>query len=128
MGGLNREKIFQLAKGFRGRAKNCIKIARFRVEKALQHSYTGRKLKKRWWRSVWIQRINAGVKEHGFTYTGLITGLKEENINLNRKVLSELAMNEPYSFKALVDQVRFMRGPQPAAPGTALGIITQGSK
>ncbi|GIL81729.1 hypothetical protein Vretimale_1316 [Volvox reticuliferus] len=107
---INRQKIFQLASNFRGRARNCIKLARLQVEKALQHAYVGRKLKKRYWRSVWIQRINAGAREHGVTYTTFITGLKQENVQLNRKVLSELAMNEPYSFKALVDQVRFMRG------------------
>ncbi|GFR53032.1 hypothetical protein Agub_g15724 [Astrephomene gubernaculifera] len=107
---INRQKILQLASGFRGRARNCIKIARMRVEKGLQHAYVGRKLKKRYWRSVWIQRINAGTREHGMSYSGFITGLKEENVQLNRKVLSELAMNEPFSFKALVDQVRFMRG------------------
>ncbi|PNH04902.1 50S ribosomal protein L20 [Tetrabaena socialis] len=107
---INRLKILQLASSFRGRARNCINIARLRVEKALQHAYIGRKLKKRHWRSVWIQRINAGTREHGVTYTSFITGLKAENVQLNRKVLSELAMNEPYSFKALVEQVKFMRG------------------
>ncbi|KAG2424649.1 hypothetical protein HXX76_014373 [Chlamydomonas incerta] len=114
---INRQKILQLASSFRGRARNCIKIARLRVEKALQHAYVGRKLKKRHWRSVWIQRINAASREHGMTYTGLITGLKAENVALNRKVLSELAMSEPFSFKALVEQVRFMRGLPPAGPG-----------
>lgn len=65
MGGLARDKLFQLAKGFRGRAKNCIKIAKIRVERALRHAYVGRKLKKRVWRSTWITRINAGAGEHG---------------------------------------------------------------
>ncbi|KXZ41492.1 hypothetical protein GPECTOR_433g310 [Gonium pectorale] len=106
----NRLKVLQLASEFRGRARNCIRIARRGVEKALQHAYVGRKLKKRHWRSVWIQRINAGTREHGMSYTTFVTGLKEENVQLNRKVLSELAMNEPFSFKALVEQVRFMRG------------------
>ncbi|KAF3796379.1 50S ribosomal protein L20 [Nymphaea thermarum] len=84
---MNKDKIFKLAKGFRGRAKNCIRIARERVEKALQYSYRDRRNKKRDMRSLWIERINAGTRLHG----------------LNRKVLSELSMHEPYSFKALVD-------------------------
>ncbi|PNW88964.1 hypothetical protein CHLRE_01g052350v5 [Chlamydomonas reinhardtii] len=113
---INRQKILQLASSFRGRARTCINIARLRVEKALQHAYVGRKLKKRHWRSVWIQRINAASREHGMSYTGLITGLKAENVALNRKVLSELAMSEPFSFKALVEQVRHMRGLPPAGP------------
>mmetsp|Transcript_22276 Transcript_22276/g.46285 ORF Transcript_22276/g.46285 Transcript_22276/m.46285 type:complete len:124 (+) Transcript_22276:49-420(+) len=112
---IGKEKIFQLAKGFRGRAKNCIKIAGPRVEKALQHAYVGRKLKKRQWRSLWITRINAATKEHMMSYSRFMHGLSVQNINLNRKALSELAMTEPFSFKALVDQVRFMRGKPQAA-------------
>ncbi|KAG1679951.1 hypothetical protein FOA52_007015 [Chlamydomonas sp. UWO 241] len=108
---IGKEKIFQLAKGFRGRAKNCIKIARSRVEKALQHSYVSRKLKKRDWRTLWIARINAGTREHLMSYSRFMHGLATQNVVVNRKVLSELAMTEPFSFKALVDQVRFMRGP-----------------
>lgn len=65
---MNKDKILQLARNFRGRARNCINIARARVEKALQHAYVGRKLKKRYWRSVWIQRINAGTREHGVSH------------------------------------------------------------
>mmetsp|Transcript_13513 Transcript_13513/g.22093 ORF Transcript_13513/g.22093 Transcript_13513/m.22093 type:complete len:110 (-) Transcript_13513:1144-1473(-) len=104
------EKIFQLAKGFRGRAKNTIRTARNRVEKALQYMYRDRKAKKRDFRSAWIQRINAATREHGLLYHEFIHGLKEENITMNRKVLAELAVNEPYSFKALVDQVKRMKG------------------
>mmetsp|Transcript_23366 Transcript_23366/g.51288 ORF Transcript_23366/g.51288 Transcript_23366/m.51288 type:complete len:121 (-) Transcript_23366:937-1299(-) len=107
---LGKDKILHLAKGFRGRAKNCIKIARNRVEKALQHAYRGRKEKKREWRTLWITRIGAATKEHGLSYSRFIAGLTTQNVGLNRKVLSELAMNEPFSFKALVDQVKFMRG------------------
>ncbi|KAG2496505.1 hypothetical protein HYH03_005330 [Edaphochlamys debaryana] len=118
---INRQKILQLASGFRGRTRNCINIARLRVEKALQHAYVGRKLKKRYWRSVWITRINAGSREHGMSYSTLITGLKQENVQLNRKVLSELAMAEPFSFRALVEQVRFMRGGGPPPPGAGAG-------
>mmetsp|Transcript_26825 Transcript_26825/g.79664 ORF Transcript_26825/g.79664 Transcript_26825/m.79664 type:complete len:118 (-) Transcript_26825:645-998(-) len=109
---IGKEKILQLAKGFRGRAKNCIKIARSRVEKALQHAYVGRKLKKREWRTLWIARINAAAREHRMPYAQFMSGLASQNVSLNRKALSELAMTEPFSFKALVDQVRFMRGVQ----------------
>ncbi|GAX84462.1 hypothetical protein CEUSTIGMA_g11882.t1 [Chlamydomonas eustigma] len=113
---IGKEKIFEMAKGFRGRAKNCIKIARSRVEKALQHAYRGRKEKKRDWRSLWISRINAATREHQMSYSRFIQGLYSQNIQMNRKVLSQLAMTEPYSFKALVDQVRFMRGKPQEAP------------
>ncbi|KAL4859047.1 50S ribosomal protein L20 [Chlorella vulgaris] len=120
---MHRDKVFKLAKGFRGRAKNCIRIARERVEKSLQYAFRDRKAtacthapqnlpqtKKRDMRSLWITRITAGSRQYGVKYSQLIHGLKQENIEVNRKVLSELAMNEPYSFKALVDQVRFMHG------------------
>ncbi|KAG6742019.1 hypothetical protein POTOM_055301 [Populus tomentosa] len=126
---MNKKEIFKLAKGFRGRAKNCIRIARERVEKALQYSYRDRRNKKRDMRSLWIQRINAGTRQHGWfalaeilsidegkefnrlcklrfghvNYGNFMHGLMKENIQLNRKVLSEISMHEPYSFKALVD-------------------------
>jgi large subunit ribosomal protein L20 len=103
------KRILQLAKGFRGRAKNCIRIARERVEKSLQYAYRDRKNKKRDMRSLWITRINAGSRQHGIKYSELIRGLGQEQIKVNRKMLSELAVNEPYSFKALVDQVKFMK-------------------
>eukprot|EP00877_Chromochloris_zofingiensis_P014378 jgi/Chrzof1/9194/Cz03g39120.t1 len=108
--GLKPKLVFKLAKGFRGRAKNCGKIARQQVEKALVHAYRGRKEKKREQRSLWVTRVNAGSREHGVTYSSLMHGLEQQNIQLNRKMLSELAMHEPCSFKALVDQVKFMRG------------------
>nr|POE74160.1 50s ribosomal protein l20 [Quercus suber] len=100
---MHKDRILKLAKGFRGRAKNCIRIARERVEKALQYSYRDRRNKKRDMRSLWIQRINAGTRQHGVNYGNFMHGLMKENIQLNRKVLSELSMHEPYSFKALVD-------------------------
>ncbi|KAJ4879382.1 Ribosomal protein L20 [Raphanus sativus] len=103
---MNKKEIFKLAKGFRGRAKNCIRIARERVEKALQYSYRDRRNKKREMRGLWIERINAGSRQHGVNYGNFIHGLMKENIQLNRKVLSELSMHEPYSFKALVDVSR----------------------
>jgi large subunit ribosomal protein L20 len=104
-----KDKILRLAKGFRGRAKNCIRIARERVEKSLQYAYRDRKNKKRDMRRLWITRINAGTRQYGLRYSDLVHGLKEENIQVNRKMLSELAMNEPHSFKALVDQVTYMK-------------------
>lgn len=106
---MKRDKIFALAKGFRGRSKNCIRVAQPRVEKALQYAFRDRRQKKRDMRSLWIQRINAGTKEHGVNYSRFIHGLQQENIQVNRKVLSELAMYEPHSFQALVEQVRFMQ-------------------
>lgn len=107
---MNKEKILKLAKGFRGRAKNCIRIATPKVEKALQYSYRDRKNKKREMRSLWITRINAGTHQFGINYSTFMSGLMQQNIQVNRHILSELAMNEPHSFKALVDQVKFMRG------------------
>lgn len=107
---LARTKVFKLAKGFSGRGKNCFRIARLRVTKALTHAYVSRKLKKRDVRSFWILRINAGTREYGVTYSAFMHSLAQENIRLNRKVLAHLAMHEPFSFKALVDQVKFMRG------------------
>ncbi|CAH1447746.1 unnamed protein product [Lactuca virosa] len=103
---MNKKEVFKLAKGFRGRAKNCIRIARERVEKALQYSYRDRRNKKRDMRSLWIERINAGTRVHGVNYGNFMHGLIKENIQINRKVLSELSMHEPYSFKALVDVSR----------------------
>jgi ribosomal protein L20 len=187
---MNKGKIFKLAKGFRGRAKNCIRIARERVEKALQYSYRDRRNKKRDMRSLWIERINAGTRLHGVcivynwgsfsilgpkslfmvtlkqtilrrhqlcsshasrmgcqsfgifrnlssavpmliivpwlfvqvNYGNFMHGLMKENIQLNRKVLSELSMHEPYSFKALVDVSRNAfpgNRPVPAKEGLA---------
>ncbi|EFJ10624.1 hypothetical protein SELMODRAFT_227421 [Selaginella moellendorffii] len=100
---MHKDTILKLARGFRGRAKNCIRIARERVEKALQYAYRDRRSKKRDMRSLWIMRINAGARIYGLRYSNFMHGLNRENIQLNRKVLSEIAMNEPYSFKCLAD-------------------------
>ncbi|GBF89165.1 50S ribosomal protein L20 [Raphidocelis subcapitata] len=107
---LHRRLVWKVAKGFRGRAGTCIKLARQQAEKALQHAYRGRKEKKREARSLWIQRVNAGSREHGVKYSEFQAGLKQMNVQLNRKVLSEIAATEPFSFQALVEQVKFMRG------------------
>jgi large subunit ribosomal protein L20 len=97
------QRIFQLAKGFRGRSRNCYRIARPRVEKSLQYAYVGRKLKKRDARTLWIQQINAGVRQHGVKYSAFINALHESNIALDRKVLAQLSRTEPVSFKAVAE-------------------------
>ncbi|KAJ7540305.1 hypothetical protein O6H91_10G008100 [Diphasiastrum complanatum] len=100
---MHKDKVLELAKGFRGRAKNCIRIARQRVEKALQYAYRDRRNKKRDMRGLWIQRISAGTRLHGVKYGQFMHGLSRENVQLNRKVLSEIAMHEPYTFRSLVE-------------------------
>jgi large subunit ribosomal protein L20 len=99
-----RKKIFKQAKGFYGRRKNNITSANAAVDRSLQHNYIGRKLKKRNFRALWIQRINAACREHGLTYSRFISGLAKAGIDIDRKVLSDLAIHEPAAFKALVDQ------------------------
>lgn len=100
------KKITDLAKGYRGRRKNTFRIANQAVEKAGQYAYIGRKLKKRQYRALWIQRINAAARLHGLTYSTLINGLNKANIEVDRKMLADLAINEPAAFKALVDQAQ----------------------
>lgn len=90
------KKIIKLAKGFRGRSKNCYSIAANRVEKSLHHARVGRKQKKRNMRKQWIQQVNAGVQQHGLLYSRFIRALQVSDIQLNRKVLAELAVTEPY--------------------------------
>lgn len=92
------------AKGFFGRRKNVWTVAKNAVEKAMQYAYRGRKEKN--FRSLWITRINAGCREHGVSYSKFMGDLKRNNIELNRKVLADLAMNHPEAFKAVVDQVK----------------------
>jgi len=96
------KKILKLAKGYRGRASTCFRIAIEKVEKALRYAYRDRRAKKREFRGLWIQRINAGARAHGLTYSRFIDGLKKANIALDRKVLSDIAIREPASFAALV--------------------------
>lgn len=100
------KEIIKLAKGYRGRSKNCFRIAIQRVEKALQYAYRDRRAKKREMRSLWIVRINAGVRQYGLTYARFMNGLKRLGVELDRKQLSELAATEPKAFKALVDQAK----------------------
>lgn len=99
------KKIIKSAKGFYGRRKNTFRVANQAVEKAGQYAYRDRKVRKRDFKSLWIQRINAGCRLHGLKYSQFINGLKKIKLNLNRKVLSELASNEPKVFKKIVDQI-----------------------
>ncbi|GAB5358838.1 hypothetical protein AAMO2058_000493300 [Amorphochlora amoebiformis] len=106
MSGMKKKLVFKFSKGFRGRAKNCHRVARNRVEKAMQHAYKGRKLKKRDNKKIWIGQINAGSMQYGLAYNQFMHGLGKENIQLNRKMLAELAENEPYSFESLVALIK----------------------
>jgi large subunit ribosomal protein L20 len=103
-------KLWQFVKGFRGRANRCRILAYRGATKALLNAYIGRKHKKRDMRRLWITRIGAGTREYDLSYNNFMHGLSADNIALNRKSLSELAMTEPVSFKALVDRVKQMRG------------------
>ncbi len=99
------KKIIKLAKGYRGRSGNCFRPAIERVEKALQYAYRDRRVKKRNFRALWIQRINAAVREHGLTYSQFIHKAQGLNLGLDRKILAHLAMNEPESFKEIITKV-----------------------
>ena len=101
-----RKRILKQAKGFYGKRKNVYTVAKNVLEKGLTYSYVGRKVKKRDYRRLWIARINAAVREEGITYSEFIHKLHEKNITLDRKVLADLAMNEPESFKSLVASVK----------------------
>lgn len=101
-----RKKILAQAKGFYGKRKNVYTVAKNVLEKGLGYKYVGRKLKKRDYRSLWITRINAGVREEGMSYSVFMHKLSEKGIELNRKVLADLAMNEPEAFKNLIAQVK----------------------
>ena len=100
------KKVTDAAKGYYGRRKNTYRAAVQAVEKAGQYAYRDRRTKKRNFRSLWIQRINAGVREHGLTYSRFMCGLKAAGIEIDRKVLSDIAIREPEAFKALVDQAQ----------------------
>ena len=100
-----KKKVFKLAKGYFGRRKNVWTVTKNAVEKALQYSYIHRKTKKREIRSLWIQRINAAVREGGISYSDFMDKLKKSNIALNRKVLADIAMNDPESFKKIIKTI-----------------------
>jgi len=99
-------KVIKAAKGARGRSKNTFRAAIQRVEKNLQYAYRDRRTRKRDFRRLWIQRINAATRLHGMTYAVFINGMKRAGIDLDRKVLSELAISEPAAFKSLVEQAQ----------------------
>jgi len=101
-----RKKILKQAKGYYGKRKNVYTVAKNLVEKGMTYSYVGRKLKKREYRQLWIVRINAAVREEGLTYSEFINKLRAKGVDINRKVLADIAMNEPASFKALIAQVK----------------------
>jgi len=101
-----RKKILKAAKGYFGRRKNVYTVAKNAVEKAMTYAYRDRKNNKRNFRSLWIQRINAGAREHGMSYSQFMGKVKANNIELNRKVLADLAMNNPEAFKAIVQKVK----------------------
>ena len=101
-----RNKVLKQAKGYRGRNNSCYRVAVEKVEKGLQYAYRDRKAKKRTFRSLWIQRINAGARQHGLTYSQFMNGLKTAGIDLDRKVLSDIAVSEPDAFADLVKQAQ----------------------
>jgi large subunit ribosomal protein L20 len=101
-----RKRILKFAKGYWGRRSNVWTVAKNAVEKGWTYAYRYRKAKKRDFRKLWIQRINAGTRMHGMSYSNFMGQLKKANIDLNRKVLADLAMNHPDAFKAIVDKVK----------------------
>ena len=100
------KKVIDRAKGAGGRQKNTFRAAKQRVDKNMQYAYRDRRTRKRAFRSLWIQRINAAVREHGLTYSQFVNGMKKAGIEIDRKVLSDIAVREPGAFKALVDQAQ----------------------
>ena len=100
------KEVIKKAKGYRGRRKNTFRIANQAVERAGQYSYVGRKLKKRQYRALWIQRINAAARAHGLSYSRFMNGLKNAGIELDRKVLADMAGNEPEAFAALAEAAK----------------------
>ncbi len=100
------KKVVKQAKGYWGRNKNVFRAAIERVEKGLQYAYRDRRVRKRNFRSLWIQRINAGARQHGLTYSQFMNGIKRAGIEVDRKVLSDLAAREPEAFKTLAEQAQ----------------------
>ena len=129
-----RKKYYKLAKGFYGRSKNCMRTMAPRVEKSLQYAYRDRQVRPRLLRKGWIMSINAAVREHSINYSWFVNGLTNSNIDLNRKILTNLAINEPYSFKAVVDEIKIqgklVEKPKPQIDfleALSKGLITQGN-
>jgi large subunit ribosomal protein L20 len=101
-----RKRVLEFSKGFFGARKNVWTVAKNAVEKALAYAYVGRKLKKRDYRALWIQRINAAARQHGLSYSAFMGKIHKSGIELNRKVLADMAMNHPEAFKAIVDKIK----------------------
>ena len=100
------KKVLDASKGFRGRTSTTYRAALERLEKSLQYAYRDRRVKKREFRGLWIQRINAGVREHGLTYSQFINGIKRAGIDMDRKVLADLAVNDAVAFGVLAEQAK----------------------
>jgi large subunit ribosomal protein L20 len=100
------KKILKMAKGYRGRAKSCIRVAIEKVEKGLQYAYRDRRNKKREFRALWITRINAAVREQGMVYSTFMSAVIKAGLGLNRKMLSEMAIHQPQDFNKIVERVR----------------------
>ena len=100
------KKVYKAAKGYSGRRKNTIRVAKQAVEKAGQYAFRDRKRKKRTFRALWIQRLNAAVRPFGLNYSRFINGLNQAGVTMDRNVLADLAMNEPASFQAIVEKVK----------------------
>ncbi len=103
------KKVLRLAKGYRGRGKNVFSVAIERVEKGLQYAYRDRRAKKRSFRGLWIQRINAAARQHDLTYSQFMHGMKVAGIDVDRKILSDIAVRDPDGFKALAEQAKTAR-------------------
>jgi len=103
------KKIIQRAKGYYGRRKNVLRVAAQAVDRSLQNAYRDRRRKKRDFRGLWIQRINAGVRLHGMTYSQFISGLKKATIEIDRKILADMAVDQPEMFKVLVEKAQSAR-------------------
>jgi len=112
-----KKKVLAFARGFYGRQKNCWTVAVRAVHRAWQKAYIGRKLKKRGFRADWVQKINAASRQFGLPYSALVRFLPAAGVDLNRKVLSDLAVTEPYAFRALVETARAQRDAELAARG-----------
>jgi large subunit ribosomal protein L20 len=111
------KKVLELAKGYRGRGSTAYRVAIEKVEKALQYAYRDRRNRKRDFRALWIQRINAGARQHGLTYSQFMHGIKLAGLDLDRKVLSDIAIREPEAFQAIAAtaQGALEKAPEPAA-------------
>ena len=106
------KKVLDAAKGYYGRRKNTIRVAKQAVEKAMQYAYRDRKNRKRTFRALWIQRLNAAAREHGLTYSRLIDGLAKAGVEVDRKVLSDIAIREPEAFAAIIAQAKAALPPE----------------